>query len=143
VSRQAVVQSHLEVLMQEYLEVEELRVAPNGDIGVRTEESGFTARIRSDRGEPHLEVYSVVLDEVQADPGLWEALNGLNGGLTHCRVFWRDGAIVVAGELLGAFTALPSLECLIGEVVRIADEEAPQLHAVYGGRTWAQQQEET
>ncbi len=73
-SRQSVVQSHLEVLMQEYLEVEELRVAPNGDIAVRTKESGFTARIRSDRGEPHLEVYSVVLDEVEADPGLWEAL---------------------------------------------------------------------
>ncbi len=52
-SHQAVVHSHLEVLMQEYLEVEELRVALNGDIGVRTAESGYTARIRSDRGEPH------------------------------------------------------------------------------------------
>jgi hypothetical protein len=141
-SRQTVVQSHLEVLMQEYLEVEELKVTDVGEIHVRTEESSYTARIRKDRREPHLEVFSFVLVDVDADPGMFEALNGLNCALTHCRIFWRDGAIVVSGELIGAVTEMPSLACLITEIVSTADDDGPQLQAVFGGKTFAMREGE-
>ena len=128
--------------MQEYLEVEELKVTDAGEINVRTEEASYTARVRKDRREPHLEVYSVVLVDVDADPGMFEALNGLNRSLTHCRIFWRDGSVVVAGELIGAVTEMPSLACLISEVVSTADDDAPQLQSVFGGKTYAMREEE-
>ena len=141
-SRQTVVQSHLEVLMQEFLEVEELRVTDAGEIHVRTEEGSYTARVRKDRREPHLEVYAVVLADVDEDPGMFEALNGLNRNLTHCRIFWRNGSVVVAGELIGAVTEMPSLACLISEIASTIDDEGPQLQSVFGGKTYAMREGE-
>ena len=87
-SREAVVQSHLEVLMQEYLEVEELKVTDDGEVRVLADEASYQVRVRADRDEPHIEVFSVVLTEVEADPGLYEAMNEVNRSLGHSRMFW-------------------------------------------------------
>lgn len=129
-SRQAVVQSHMEVLMHEVLGVEELIVSPEDEVVVSTEHGSYSVRVR-ERGEPHIEVYSVVL-EVDADPGLYEALNEINTTLSHCRAFWYRGRVVIAGELVGATADEESLGCLCGEVAHNVDTEGPKLLDVFG-----------
>lgn len=135
-SRSAVVQSHLEALMQQVLEVEELKVTDQGTINVSTEVAGYTARLRKNREEPHIEVYSVAISGIAADPGLFEALNDANRTLSHCRIFWEsEEQVVVAGELLGASADVASLACLCEEVAWVADHGGPRLAEIFGGRT--------
>ena len=140
-SRQEVVQSHMEVLMANVLGVEQLIVAPDGEVAVSTELGSYSVRVR-ERDEPHLEVYSVVLTDVDADPGLFEALNDINSRLSHCRAFWYRGRVVIAGELVGFAADEDSLSCLCTEVAHHVDTDGPQLASVFGGKTLAQREEE-
>lgn len=132
-SVQDVVQSHLECLMQEMLEAEELVVQPNGDIGVRTDSGGYTARVLKRGGTPHIEVYSILLTEIDKDPGLLEKLNDVNEGLSHVRVFWSDQRVIVAGELVGPTAEGDGLSCLCDEVAHAVDRHAGEIKAVFGG----------
>ena len=132
-SRQAVIQSHLETLMQEILEVEELYVDDNGDVDVRTKVAGYTARICPSCDAPHIEVFSVLVRDIPADPGLYEALNDLNRGMSHARFFWANDCVILAGELLGRSADEDSLRCLCNEVAAMADEHAPRLAGIFGG----------
>lgn len=127
------VQSHLEVLMERLLGTEDLKVDPDGDIGVEHGSAVWWARLRQRGQQPHIEVFSVALDEVDADPGLYEALNDLNRRLSHCRAFHAGRQVVLAGELVGESTSLPDLDCLAHEVAVAAHVEGRRLAEVFGG----------
>lgn len=142
-SRTAVIQSHLEALMQQLLDVEELQVTPRGLIEVVTEKAAYTVRLCPSCDEPHIEAFSIPIRDVPADPGLFEALNGLNRGLAHCRVFWVGEQVIVAGELLGASADLEGLRCLCNEVAGVAGHEASELIETFGGtRGWTEEEEQ-
>ena len=128
--------------MQEFLEVEELKVTDSGEVRVLAEEAGYSARVRDDRDEPHIELFSVVLTDIDADPGLYEALNEINRSLGHCRIFWARQQVVVAGELVGASAEHSSLTCLIDEIARCANRCGDELGAVFGGKTLKQREED-
>lgn len=132
-SRTDVVQSHLEVLMEQLLGTEELQVDDDGDIGVEHASAVWFSRVRPRGDSPHIEVFSVVVSDVDADPGLLEALNDLNRRLSHCRAFHTDRRVVVAGEIVGEHATLPDLECLALEVARAAHAEGPELVRAFGG----------
>ena len=135
VSRQAVIQSHLEALMQEILGVDELYVDDRGHVPVSTEVAGYTVRLCPSCDTPHIEVFSVAIEDVPADPGLYEALNDINRGLSHARIFWVDDRVIVAGELLGESADSRGLHCLCDEVARVADHHGPRLAETFGGTT--------
>ncbi len=141
--REAVVQSHLEVLMQEWLEAEHLKVTPEDEIDVQSGTAAYSARVRTDRSEPHVEVYSVVLSDVERDPGLFEALNEINRTLGHSRIFWWRETVVLAGELVGATADVTALGCLCAEIASRADQEGPVLAKTFGGLTFDQRTEES
>jgi hypothetical protein len=127
--------------MQQMLEVEELRVTPEGYVNVRTEVSGYTVRLRSGREDPHIEVFSIAIREVSADPGLFEAINDVNSRLSHCRMFWCDDQVVVAGELLGSSAEVAGLRCLCDEIVAVSDMHGPRLAETFGGKTGEEEDE--
>lgn len=128
-----VVQSHLEVLMEQLLDTEDLAVDDDGDIGVEHASAVWWARVR-DRGRtPHLEVFSVVVTGVGPDPGLLEALNDLNRTLSHCRIFHTEDKVVLAGELVGQWATLEDLQCLSSEIATTAHREGPRLARTFGG----------
>jgi hypothetical protein len=128
--------------MHEYLEVEELKVDDDDEITVSYGTAAYAARIRSDRSEPHIEVYSVVLTEVDIDPGLLEALNEINRTLGHTRVFWHHNNVVMAGELVGFSTTAADLACLCQEIGRRADVDGQALCSVFGGKTLPMREED-
>lgn len=132
-SRQAVIQSHLEALMQQILGVDELKVGKRGNVLVSTEIGSYTVRICPGCDAPHIEVFSTIVRDVAADPGLYEALNDLNRGLSHARVFWVDDSIIAAGEMLGESADQAGLRCLCDEVANLADTQGPRLAEVFGG----------
>ena len=130
-----VVQSHVEVLMRQVLGLDELHICPNGEIPVRFRTATYNVRVRPNQRMPHVEVYSVVVEDVDADPGLYEAINTLNSRLSHLRAFWMDRKVVVAGELYGSAIDHDSLDCVCDEISEVAHENGPQLAAVFGGHT--------
>ena len=128
--------------MQELLGVDELKVTDDGEVRVLAEEAAYSVRLREDRTEPHIEAYSVVLTEIDADPGLYEALNDINRSLGHCRIFWSRQQVVVAGEMVGTTAEELGLTCLVEEVARCANRSGEELGGVFGGKTHKQREEE-
>lgn len=129
-----VIQSHLEVLMSQHLETDDLQVDCDGDVAVHADTARYVARVKQyGHNTPHIEVYSVVVDGVDADPGLYEALNEMNRRLAHARAFWTDRKVVVAGEIVGSSAELADIERLCGEIAGTANEEGPKLAATFGG----------
>lgn len=134
-SKRDVIQSHVEVLMQRFLETDELKVDSDGDIPVSHGSASYYVRVARQPVEcPHVEVYAVAVEEIDADPGLYEALNALNRRLSHARVFWSDRKVILAGELIGETMAFGDLACLCCEIGGTAHDEGPRLAATFGGR---------
>ena len=127
--------------MQEMLEVEELKVSDHGRVLVSTEVGSYTARLCPSCDTPHIEVYSVAVRDVQVDPGLYEAINDLNRGMSHARVLWVDDRVIVAGELLGESADLRALRCLCDEVAHVTDHHGPRLAEIFGGKTGEEEDE--
>jgi hypothetical protein len=119
--------------MQEWLEAEELVANENGSIGVSTQNGGYIARVREREDGPNIEVYSVMLSEIDKDPGLLEKLNDLNGRLRQARVFWVDGNVVAAGELVGGTAEIDGLGALCEEVGGLVVHCAEDIQSVFGG----------
>ena len=127
-------QSHIEVLMQRYLESDHLCVDSDGDIPVRHGNIVYTVRLaKHEQPEPHVEAYAILVSDVDADPGLYEALNSINRRLSHARAFWADRKVVLAGELVGVGLELQALACLCDEIALAANHEAPVLANTFGG----------
>ncbi|MDQ6876091.1 MAG: YbjN domain-containing protein [Actinomycetota bacterium] len=133
-SKGNVVQSHVEALCERMLETDELRVGSAGEIAVAHRSAVYQVRVLAELAQPHVEVSAIVLDDVDADPGLYEALNGINARAAHFRAFWADRKVVFAAVLVGETLALEELSCTCDEVGSAAHGEGPALVAVYGGR---------
>ena len=133
-SKRDVVQSHIEVLMAQMLETDDLKINPCNEIPVFYRSAVYKVRVSpSPQPAPHVEVFAVALDEIDPDPGLYEALNSINRKLSHARAFYSERQVIIAGELYGETLDLPELRCTCDEVAAVADYEGLRLAAVYGG----------
>ena len=133
-SNRDVVQSHIETLMERILGIEELYVSPTGEIPVTFHSAMYKVRVSpAPYQSPHVEIVAVAVDEVDADPGLYEALNAINRKAAHARAFWTERKVVVATELYGPSVSHEELECCCDEVGVIAHVEGPRLAKTYGG----------
>jgi hypothetical protein len=133
-TKRAVVQSHVETLMEQFLETDELVLEPCGVVPVTCRSARYRVRVlESDGPRPHVEVYSRIVRDVDADPGLFEALNTMNRRLSHLRAFWADRAVVLAGEILGETATVHDLACLCDEIGYVAHREGPALARTFGG----------
>lgn len=133
-SKGNVVQSHVEALCERMLETDELRVGSAGEIAIAQRTAVYRVRVLAEAVRPHVEVSAIVLDDVDADPGLYEALNGINSRASHFRAFWANRKVVFAAEMVGETLAMEDLSCTCDELASAADGEGPALMAVYGGR---------
>lgn len=127
------VQSHMETLMERLLETDELKVKEGGEVPVSHRSAAYTVRVVGIDLRPHVEVYAVAVDDIDEDPGLYEALNLLNRGLSHARAFWEDRKVVLAASLLGAALGLDELTCTCQEIAAVAHREGPRLAKTFGG----------
>jgi hypothetical protein len=133
-SQRDVIQSHLEVLMARHLETDDLLVDKDGEIPVHCSSGRYMARVK-DYGdsEPHIEVYSVMIEDIEADPGLFEAINALNRRVSHLRVFWVEDKVVVVSELVGSTADQADIDCVCTEIGNFVHNEGPRLTKTFGG----------
>jgi hypothetical protein len=134
VSQKDVIQSHLEVLMARHLETDDLQVDGDGDVPVHCSSGRFWARVKDyDHNQPHIEIFSIMVEGIEADPGLFEALNTLNRRLSHNRVFWVDNKVVVISEMVGASAEQADIDCVCNEIGNFVHAEGPLLAKTFGG----------
>jgi plasmid stability protein len=132
-AKRDVIQSHVEALMERYLEVDDLIVDERGEIPVHAGSADYRVRVLP--GErPHVEVYSVAVQDIDLDPGLLEALNTENRRLWHGRVFWDERRVILTAQLAGDTVGFDDLACTCAEVSSWAQQMGPSLAATFGGR---------
>jgi hypothetical protein len=87
-------------------------------------------------GEPAVvRVFSPMLRRIQRSAELLIELNDLNARLNFQRVFWRDGTVYAACELLAETLAAAELRHACDSVADVADYYDVRLHARFGGET--------
>jgi Putative bacterial sensory transduction regulator len=88
-----------------------------------------------DAEPPVVRVFSPLLRRIPRSPELLTELNELNARLNFQRVFWREGTVYAASELLAETLAAAELRHACDSVADVADYYDVRLHARFGGET--------
>jgi hypothetical protein len=88
-----------------------------------------------DADPPVVRVFSPLLRSVERSTELLIELNGLNSRLSFLRVFWRDGTVYAASELLADTLTGTELANACDVLSDAADYYDERLHARFGGET--------
>jgi T3SS (YopN, CesT) and YbjN peptide-binding chaperone 1 len=86
-----------------------------------------------DADPPVVRVFSALLRRVEVSPELLTELNEINAHLSFVRLFWRDGAVLAATELLAATIDPNELANACDVLCDVADYYDVQLHQRFGG----------
>ena len=85
-------------------------------------------------GEPPVvRAFSPLLRHVQRSPDLLGELNDLNAKVNFLRLFWRDGTVYAACEVLASTLTAAELTNICDAVAEAADYHDVRLHARFGG----------
>ena len=125
---------YIEKTIKEYLGLDSLVVADNGDIPIRLGSARYIVRLL-DRDPPLVNVYSVLLSEVEEKPEIYKELNTININIVSARVFYiPEEKIIVAATEIPAETAdkedLAHACWAVGTLAEWADTD---LQAKFGG----------
>jgi hypothetical protein len=80
-------------------------------------------------------IFSPLLRRIDRTPDLLGELNDLNARLTFLRLFWREGTVYAAYELLAETLTEPELANACECVADTADYYDVRLHEQFGGDT--------
>ena len=80
-------------------------------------------------------VFSPLLRRVDRSPNLLVELNDINARLNFLRLFWRDGTVYAASELLADTLTATELSNACDLLADAADYYDERLHARFGGQT--------
>ncbi|WP_188189726.1 T3SS (YopN, CesT) and YbjN peptide-binding chaperone 1 [Nonomuraea sp. SYSU D8015] len=84
---------------------------------------------------PVVRVFSPLLRGIDQSQGLLEELNELNGRLSFLRLFWRDGTVFAASELLAETLTGAELANSCDWLAEAADYYDVRLRSRFGGET--------
>lgn len=115
----------------------------DGDGGKGVDPVGGPVAIRSgsalvlvrlvDGDPPLLRVFSPLLREVDRSDDLLVELNEINAHLSFLRLFWRDGTVFAATELLATSLDEAALANACDALCDLADYYDDRLHTRFGG----------
>lgn len=88
-----------------------------------------------DAAPPVVRVFSPLLRRVERTPELLQELNDLNARLSFVRLFWRDGTVYAACELLAKTLTSADLTHACDSVADTADYYDERLQPRHGGET--------
>jgi Putative bacterial sensory transduction regulator len=124
----------VEQACKNYLDVDELYVDDDGDIPIRAGSAVYYVTVL-EGDVPLVRVYSYLLRDVAATPPLYERLNRLNQSIVSARVFWQEGNIVAATEVVADGLDEHELAHACWAVGTLADWADDDLQRDFGGRT--------
>ncbi len=127
---------YVEKVVGDYLGIApgKLIVNDDGSIPITAGSADYTIRLVE--GDPNvLQVYSVVLQEVEKSPELFEALNAINRDLFFTRLFWLDDKRVIAGiEMIPESADKEEIANACKSISWAADKYDTELHGKFGGK---------
>jgi len=98
-SKANVIRPYVEKTVAELLGTEHLEVLPDGTIPIGIKHTVMYVLL-TDTDPPNLRVFAPVVKDVNKTPELLERLNELNSQTMRGRLFWVDGQIIIATDLL-------------------------------------------
>lgn len=127
------VASRVRKLVGDYLGDRDLAVNPLTEpVAVRCGTAVVYLRL-VDAEPPVMRAFSPLLRNVERTPDLLGELNDLNAKVNFLRLFWRDGTVYAAGEVLATTLTAEELAHICDAVAEAADYHDVRLHARFGG----------
>jgi Putative bacterial sensory transduction regulator len=127
------VRHHVETVCRAYLGVDELAVDHDGDIPVAAGEWLYYITVL-DGDVALVRVYSHLLRDVEASPALLGRLNEINQGIVSARVFWHDGNVIAATEIVAESMGTVELAHACWSVQSLMDWAPEDLDRRFGNR---------
>lgn len=131
--QQDIARSHLETLIERITGVDRAVPDRDGDYLIRTQSAGFYARVDG-ADSPIFRVFSIVVDQVDKSPELFETLNDINAQLAFLRSMWIRGQVLIEGEMLALSAELADFDEVCRRVALATDRFGPELVARHGGK---------
>ena len=126
---------YVEKTVKEYLGLDNLIVADNGDIPVRYGSAQYLIRLM-DGDPPLMRVFAVLLEEVEDNPDLYKELNTINSNIVSARLFYlpADKIVVAATEVPVETLDKEELAHCCWAVGTLAEWADTELHKKFGGK---------
>ncbi len=135
-SRTDMVRAYTESLLEQFLEVEKLHRDPDGDYPVRFRSAKYYVRVDGGSVDnPVVQVFAIVLAEIDPSAELLEVLNLINTQLRFARAFWVNGQVLIESEMPGDGLSLAGFSNSCITVAEAADHFGPRLAEQFGGKT--------
>ena len=90
-------------------------------------------RLVDDSSPPMLQVFAVLLDEVEPNAELYAELNDLNSQVGFARIFFVGGQVLAEVDLVAATLDHVELATAINRISDLSERVSPMLAAVFGG----------
>lgn len=126
------VRSYVESLIEQMTGAEKVEPDDDGDYPVTFGDALYFIRIIAGT-EPIVHVFSVAVQGVQQSTKLLRAVNAINADLRFCRMFWIDGAVVVAADQPGSTLDPVELDACASAVGSATNYFGPRLVKEFGG----------
>jgi len=110
-----------------------LRRDDDGDYPLRHRSTPIYGRLLADSEPPTLQVFAVLMRNIDASPELLTELNDLNTNSIYERVFHIDGQILAEVDLDARNLDVDQLRLAVRRIERVAGEIIPTLALVLGG----------
>ena len=118
--------------LRDWLGVEQLDRDEDGDYAIPVGSALVYVHVGGDR-LPLIAIFSSILTDVDATPGLFTALNDINRRIRFARAFWVNGTIVVATELAAVDVSARQISFACMQLGSLADHLDDMLHGRFGG----------
>lgn len=103
-----------------------------GDYLLRRRNVPILGRLTDD-DMPLMQVFSVVIDGIDASPELFTELNDLNGDIAFARLFHRDGQVLAGVDMMAESLEPDDLLVAVLRIEEVARTIIPLLSTVFGG----------
>ena len=128
-----IARSHLETLIEELTGIHKAEPDRDDDYFISTQSSGFYARVEGN--EPAtFRLFSVVVADVEASAGLFEAVNEINTRLNFLRAMYVDEQVLIEGDLLAMTASSHDFLEVCRRIAHASDHFGPDLLTRFGGR---------
>jgi hypothetical protein len=131
--RSEMVRAWVESLLEELTGQEKITPDGDGDYPVRYRDSLYYVRLIGET-HPVVQVFSVVVTEIHATPGLYESLNNLNRDIRFARAFWVRDQVLIERDLVGEELTRSDFHEACTAVATIADAVGDDLAKQHGGQ---------
>jgi len=105
----------------------------DGDYPLQRSSVSVYARLVHDDDTTVLQVFAVVVDDVDSSPALMQELNDQNQGLSFTRIFHAHEQVLAEADLVASSVDRVELETAVRRITRVAASIGPVIAAVFGG----------